>query len=223
MIKKLSRQQMAWRASLDIPDGSYVNLGIGLPEVVAEYVPTDKGVIFHTENGFIGMGPRPIKAEENYELINAGKKPVTLLPGGCFFHHADSFAMIRGGHLDVCIMGAFQVSSCGDLANWSTGPVAIPAVGGAMDLALGAKRIFIVMTHNARDGSSKLVDQCSLPLTAPGVVSTVFTDLAVIDVVHEKFVVREMVEGMTLDLLQERTDTLLTLDKYWKVLKPPTL
>ena len=165
-LPKWTRDQIAARVAVDIPDGAIVNLGIGLPTQVANHLPEGREVILHSENGVIGMGPAPAEGQEDYDLINAGKQPVTLLPGGCFFHHADSFGMMRGGHLDVCVLGAFQVSATGDLANWSTGaPDAIPAVGGAMDLAIGAKQVFVLMELLTRDGQSKLVAECSYPLT----------------------------------------------------------
>ncbi|MEO6986256.1 MAG: 3-oxoacid CoA-transferase subunit B, partial [Paralcaligenes sp.] len=172
-----TRDQIAARVAADIPDGAVVNLGIGLPTQVANHLPRDREVILHSENGVLGMGPAPAKGEEDYDLINAGKQPVTLLDGGCFFHHADSFGMMRGGHLDVCVLGAFQVSGKGDLANWSTGaPNAIPAVGGAMDLAIGAKKTFVMMDFLTKTGESKLVETCTYPLTGIACVSRIYTD-----------------------------------------------
>ena len=166
-MQRLNRDQMAARVARDIPEGAYVNLGIGLPTLVANHLPAGREVILQSENGILGMGPAPAEGQEDYDLINAGKQPVTLLPGGAFFHHADSFAMMRGGHLDICVLGAFQVSTKGDLANWHTGePDAIPAVGGAMDLAIGAKRTFIMMEHLTKAGDSKIVAECTYPLTA---------------------------------------------------------
>lgn len=181
-MKRLTREQMAARVAADIPEGSVVNLGIGLPTKVANYLPADREIMLHSENGVVGMGPAPQPGHEDPDLINAGKQPVTLLPGGAFFHHADSFAMMRGGHLDICVLGAFQVSRHGDLANWHTGEAdAIPAVGGAMDLAIGAKSVFVLMELLTRDGRSKLVEQCSYPLTGVACVSRLYTDLAVFD------------------------------------------
>jgi 3-oxoadipate CoA-transferase beta subunit len=195
--RKLTRDQMAARVARDIPEGAYVNLGIGLPTLVANHLPKGLEVFLHSENGLLGMGPAPAPGEEDYDLINAGKQPVTLLPGGAFFHHADSFAMMRGGHLDICVLGAFQVSVKGDLANWHTGGAdAIPAVGGAMDLAIGAKRTFVMMEHLTKSGESKLVAHCSYPLTGIGCVSRIYTDLAVIDVGPEGLAVVEAVEGL---------------------------
>jgi 3-oxoadipate CoA-transferase beta subunit len=198
-MNKWTREQMAARVARDIAEGAVVNLGIGLPTLVANYLPGAREVILHSENGVIGMGPAPPKGEEDYDLINAGKSPVTLLPGGCYFHHADSFAMMRGGHLDICVLGAFQVSVRGDLANWHTGePGAIPAVGGAMDLALGAKQTFVMMEHLTKRGESKLVQQCSYPLTGLACVSRIFTDLAVIDVTADGLRAVELIDGLPL-------------------------
>ncbi len=203
---KWSREQMARRVAQDIPDGAVVNLGIGLPTLVANHLPAGREVVLHSENGVIGMGPAPAAGEEDYDLINAGKQPVTLLPGGCFFHHADSFAMMRGGHLDVCVLGAFQVAANGDLANWHTGAKdAIPAVGGAMDLAIGAKKTFIMMEHTTKSGETKIVERCSYPLTGVGCVSRIYTDLAVLDITPDGVVVVESVEGLSFDELQART------------------
>ena len=172
--KTLTRPQIAWRIAQDIEDGNYVNLGIGMPEMVANHLPVDREVVFHSENGILGMGPKPPEGEEDYDLINAGKKPVTMIPGGSFCHHADSFSMIRGGHLDICVLGAFQISRKGDLANWSTGgPDAIPAVGGAMDLAIGAKKVFAMTTHCTKDGEPKIVDECTYPLTGVECIDTI--------------------------------------------------
>jgi 3-oxoadipate CoA-transferase, beta subunit len=205
-MNKWTRDQMAQRVAKDIFDGAVVNLGIGLPTLVANHLPADKEVVLHSENGVIGMGPAPAKGEEDYDLINAGKQPVTLLPGGCFFHHADSFAMMRGGHLDVCVLGAFQVSATGDLANWHTGaPDAIPAVGGAMDLAIGAKKTYVMMEHTTKKGESKIVPQCTYPLTGIGCVSRIYTELAVIDVTPKGLKLVEKVEGLSFAELQALT------------------
>jgi 3-oxoadipate CoA-transferase beta subunit len=177
--KKRSKQELAERVAQDIPSGAYVNLGIGMPTLVANYLPAGREIILHSENGILGMGEAPAKNDEDYDLINAGKQPVTLVPGGAYFHHADSFGMMRGGHLDICVLGAFQVSATGDLANWNTGePGAIPAVGGAMDLAIGAKQTWVLMNLLTRDGVSKIVERCGYPLTGIGCVARVYTDLA---------------------------------------------
>jgi len=201
-----TREQMAARAAQDIPDGSYVNLGIGIPEMVARFVPPGREFIYHTENGLLGMGPPPKPGSEDPELINAGKKPVTTIPGACFFHHADSFAMIRGGHIDVCVLGAMQVSEFGDLANWSTGAAdAIPAVGGAMDLVAGVETIFVITQHVTKEGDPKLVERCSYPLTGKRVVSRIYTDLAVIDVTRGGFSLIEMAPGIDLEEVRAKT------------------
>src|SRR5919199_4547880 len=177
-MKRYSRDEMAARVARDIDEGAYVNLGIGLPTKVANYLPKDREILLHSENGVLGMGPAPAPGEEDEDLINAGKQPVTLLPGASFFHHADSFAMMRGGHLDYCVLGAFQVSEEGDLANWHTGaPDAIPAVGGAMDLAIGAKHVYVMMEHQTKTGESKIVSRCSYPLTGVRCVERIYTDL----------------------------------------------
>ncbi len=182
-MKRMSRDEIAARVAKDIPEGSYVNLGIGLPTRVGNYLPADKEIFLHSENGVLGMGPAPAPGLEDFDLINAGKQPVTLLKGGSYFHHADSFAMMRGGHLDICVLGAFQVSRHGDLANWHTGePDAIPAVGGAMDLAAGARSVFVMMDIQTKDGQSKLVERCTYPLTGVGCVSRVYTDVGVFQI-----------------------------------------
>jgi 3-oxoadipate CoA-transferase beta subunit len=203
-VKKFDRKQMAARVAQDIPEGAYVNLGIGLPTLVADYLPKGREIILHSENGVLGIGPRPPQGEEDEDLINAGKEPVTLLTGGSYFHHADSFGMIRGRHLDFCVLGAFQVSAAGDLANWHTGePDAIPAVGGAMDLAVGAKQVLVMMEHLTKDGKSKIVERCSYPLTGARCVNRVYTDLAVIDVKPDGLHLVEIVaEGLSFDELQ---------------------
>lgn len=219
MTDGLTREQVAWRIAQDMVDGSFVNLGIGQPELVANFLPEDREIIFHSENGILGMGPEPAPGEEDEELINAGKKPITLLPGGAIFHHADSFAMIRGGHIDACVLGAFQVAENGDLANWSTGGSGmVPAVGGAMDLAVGAKRVLVMTDHRTKTGEPKLVEKCSYPLTGTGVVNTVYTDLAVIDVTREGFLVRERVDSLSFEELQNRTGARLTLANDWRPL-----
>jgi 3-oxoadipate CoA-transferase beta subunit len=197
---------MAQRVARDIFDGAVVNLGIGLPTLVANHLPAGREVVLHSENGVIGMGPAPAAGEEDYDLINAGKQPVTLLPGGSYFHHADSFAMMRGGHLDVCVLGAFQVSAGGDLANWHTGAVdAIPAVGGAMDLAIGAKRTFVMMEHTTKQGEPKIVEHCTYPLTGIACVSRIYTDLAIFDVSPQGLRLVECVEGLSLEVMHKLT------------------
>jgi 3-oxoadipate CoA-transferase beta subunit len=204
---KLTRDAMAARVARDIPEGAYVNLGIGLPTLVANHIPPDREVFLHSENGILGMGPAPAKGAEDWDLINAGKQPVTLLTGGAFFHHADSFAMMRGGHLDICVLGAFQVSAGGDLANWHTGaPDAIPAVGGAMDLAIGAKATFVMMEHVTKAGEPKLVARCTYPLTGIGCVRRIYTDLAVIEVTPQGLRAIEWVAGLDFGTLQSFTD-----------------
>ena len=202
----LSRNDMARRAAQDIPEGAYVNLGIGLPTKVANYLPSDREIILHTENGMLGMGPVAVGDQIDPDLLNAGKIPVTELPGASYFHHADSFGMMRGGHLDICVLGAFQVSTSGDLANWHTGGEdAIPAVGGAMDLAIGAKQVFVIMELFTRDGECKLVEECSYPLTGIGCVTTVYTDYAVFDLGDGGVSVRELFGDTSLSELTELT------------------
>ena len=202
-MKKLTRDEMAQRVARDIQEGAYVNLGIGVPTLVANHLAADREIFLHSENGLLGMGPAPEKGAEDDELINAGKQHVTLLTGGAYFHHADSFAMMRGGHLDICVLGAFQVSAKGDLANWHTGaPDAIPAVGGAMDLAVGAKQVFVMMEHLTREGVSKLVAQCSYPLTGIACVNRIYTDLAVLDVTPGGLRVRENCSNLGFEELQ---------------------
>jgi 3-oxoacid CoA-transferase B subunit len=218
---RLDARDVARRVARDIPDGAYVNLGIGLPTLVADCVGADKEVVYHSENGILGMGPAPTPGEEDPELINAGKQPVTLLPGGAFFHHTDAFLMMRGGHVDVTVLGAFQVSETGDLANWATDDASHPpAVGGAMDLAVGAKRVLVLTTHTTRSGEPKLLPRCTYPLTAAGVVDRVYTDLAVLDVTPEGFCVREMVAGLTHEDLQGATAAQLTFADDLAVLEP---
>ncbi|MEO5861382.1 MAG: CoA transferase subunit B [Burkholderiales bacterium] len=202
-MNRRNRDQIAARVARDIPEGAYVNLGIGLPTLVANHLPKDRDIFLHSENGLLGMGPAPAPGEEDEDLINAGKQPVTILPGGAYFHHADSFGMMRGGHLDFCVLGAFQVSVNGDLANWHTGaPDAIPAVGGAMDLAIGAKKVFVMMEHQTKAGASKIVEHCTYPLTGVACVNRIYTDLAVIDVTPAGLRVMEMIDGLSLAELQ---------------------
>ncbi len=204
--KGWSNEEIARKIAEDLPDGAYVNLGIGLPELVAGQIPEGKEIIFHTENGLLGVGPPPAPGQEDDELINAGKKPVTAIPGACFFHHADSFAMVRGGHIDYCILGAFQVSEKGDLANWSTGePGAIPAVGGAMDLVAGVPNVFVISSHTTKTGEPKIVKECTYPLTGPRCVNRIYTNLAVIEITDKGLHVREMAPGVTPEVLQELT------------------
>ncbi len=206
-VQRLSRDAMAARVARDIPEGAYVNLGIGLPTLVGNHLPHDREIFLHSENGILGMGPAPAAGAEDWDLINAGKQPVTLLTGGAYFHHADSFAMMRGGHLDICVLGAFQVSASGDLANWHTGaPDAIPAVGGAMDLAIGARSTFVMMEHVTKGGEPKIVRQCSYPLTGIGCVKRIYTDLAVIDVTAQGLCAIEWVAGLTFEALCDLTD-----------------
>src|SRR5438046_6568998 len=197
-MKRFTRDEMAARVGRDIPNGAYVNLGIGLPTMVANHLPKDREIILHTENGLLGMGPAPEAGAEDADLINAGKQPVTTLPGASFFHHADSFAMMRGGHLDFCVLGAFQVSVTGDLANWHTGaPDAIPACGGAMDLAIGAKRVYVMMEHLTKQGESNMVKRCTYPVTGLKCVNRIYTDLAVIDVTPQGLRALDIVDGLS--------------------------
>jgi len=202
-----SKEEMAKLVANDIPDGSYVNLGIGIPELIANYVPQGREVIIHTENGLLGVGPAPAPGSEDFDLINAGKKPITAIKGACFFHHADSFAMIRGAHLDFTILGAYQVSQNGDLANWSTGsPNDIPAVGGAMDLVQGVKNVFVIMSHTTKDGKPKIVKKCTYPLTGVAVVSRIYTDLAIIDVTSHGLKVIKLAPGIDKNILINKTE-----------------
>jgi 3-oxoadipate CoA-transferase beta subunit len=205
-VNRWNRDEMAARVARDIPEGACVNLGIGLPTLVANHLTADREILLHSENGILGMGPAPAPGAEDPDLINAGKQPVTLLEGGSYFHHADSFAMMRGGHLDICVLGAFQVSVTGDLANWHTGaPGTIPAVGGAMDLAIGAKRVLVMMEHLTRTGESKIVERCTYPLTGIGCVSCIYTDLAVIEITSDGLGVVEIVDGLPFEQLQRIT------------------
>lgn len=211
-MNRLNREQMAARVARDIHEGAYVNLGIGLPTQVANYLPADKEIFLQSENGLLGMGPAPARGAEDPDLINAGKQPVTLLTGGCYFHHADSFAMMRGGHLDICVLGAFQVSVHGDLANWSTGASdAIPAVGGAMDLAIGAKQVYVMMELLTKREESKLVAECTYPLTGLRCVSRVYTDLGVFAVGPAGASVIECIDGVSLEDLQRLTGLSLAM------------
>ncbi len=201
-----TRDEIAARVANDIPDGAIVNLGIGLPTRVANFLPPDREIVLHSENGLLGMGPAPAPGEEDEDLINAGKQPVTIRAGASYFHHADSFAMMRGGHLDFCVLGAFQVSRTGDLANWHTGaPGAIPAVGGAMDLAIGARHVYVMMEHLTREGQSKIVERCTYPLTGIGCVERIYTDLATLDIGDHGVIVRDLVDGLAFDELQRIT------------------
>jgi 3-oxoadipate CoA-transferase, beta subunit len=206
-------REVARNVADDIPDGSYVNLGIGIPELVAGFVPEGRELLYHTENGLLGMGPAPASGEEDPELINAGKKCVTALPGACYFHHADSFMMIRGGHIDYCVLGAYQVSQEGDLANWSTGePGAVPAVGGAMDLVAGVRNIFVITQHCTKSGESKIVRNCTYPLTGKNVVTRIYTNYATLDVREKKLYVRELATGVDMDFLRSVTAADLHVD-----------
>ena len=201
-----TREEMASRLAQDIPNGSFVNLGIGIPELVARFVPEGRTLIYHTENGLLGMGPSPKEGEGDPELINAGKRQVSANPGASYFHHADSFSMIRGGHIDRCVLGAMQVASNGDLANWSTGKQgAIPAVGGAMDLVAGVKSVYVITQHCTKHGEPKLVESCTYPLTGCGVIDRVYTDLAVIEVTAEGFKLLELSPGVEYEYVQQRT------------------
>ena len=196
--QKRNKDQLAQRVARDIHDGAYVNLGIGMPTLVANHLPAGMEVILHSENGILGMGPAPAAGEEDYDLINAGKQPVTLLPGGAFFHHADSFAMMRGGHLDICVLGAFQVSAIGDLANWHTGEKdAIPAVGGAMDLAIGARQTWVMMDLLTKKGESKVVSECSYPLTGIACVKRIYSDLATLECTPQGLKLIDKVDGLS--------------------------
>lgn len=211
-LPKLSNAQIAWRAAQDIDDGAYVNLGIGFPEMVARYQRSGCHAIFHTENGILDFGAAPPEGQEDWDLINAGKKAVTLNPGAAFFHHADSFAMVRGGHLDVAILGAYQVAQNGDLANWRVGSKGVPAVGGAMDLVHGAKRVAVLTDHVTKDGQPKLVENCTFPLTGVGCVTRVYSSLAVLDIAGGRFVLREKVPAMSIAGLQAVTGAELVTD-----------
>lgn len=220
----LNRRQIAWRAAQDIVDGSYVNLGIGLPTLVADYIPDDREIIFHSENGILGLGKAPAPGEADPDLINAGKGAASLLKGGAFFHHNDAFLMIRGGHLDVALLGAFEVSETGDLANWTTeDPSFPPGVGGAMDLAAGAREVRVLVEHTTKDGKPRIRRRCGYPLTAAQCVKRIYTNLAVLDITQEGMVVREMVDGMTIERLRAVTEPPLTLANDWRPLAPPSV
>jgi len=201
--QKRTKDELAARVAQDIFDGAYVNLGIGQPTLVANHIPAGREVVLHSENGILGMGPAPAKGQEDYDLTNAGKQPVTLLPGGCYSHHADSFAMMRGGHLDICVLGAFQVSATGDLANWSTGePGAIPAVGGAMDLAVGAKSTWVMMDLVSKTGECKVVQACSYPLTGLACVKRIYTDLCTLECTPQGLRLIDTVPGLSHEELE---------------------
>jgi 3-oxoadipate CoA-transferase beta subunit len=220
--KPLTREQMAWRAAQDLPEGAYVNLGVGIPTLAASYVPKGREVIFHSENGILGLGPKAEPGKEDPYMVDAGRNKTTLVTGGCFVHHADSFLIIRGGHLDVSLLGAFEVSETGDLANWTTeDPQFPPGIGGAMDLAVGAKEIRVIMDHTSKKGEPRILKRCTLPLTAAGCVKRIYTNLAVIDVTPQGLFVLEMVPGMTLEKLQALTEPTLQLSNSWQALEAP--
>ena len=224
MELKLTNAQIAWRAAQDIEDGSYVNLGIGFPEMIATFQPEGRDVTYHTENGVLGFGAAPKEGEEDWDLINAGKKAITLKPGAAFFHHADSFGMVRGGHLDLAVLGAYQVAQNGDLANWRVGSKGVPAVGGAMDLVHGAKRVAVVTDHITKDGGPKLVENCTFPLTGVGCVTRVYTSLAVVDIVDGTFVLREKLPAISMEDLQAVTGAKLhTYAEVGKLIVPEDL
>jgi 3-oxoadipate CoA-transferase, beta subunit len=221
-MKPLSRRQMAWRAAQDIQDGAYVNLGIGLPTLCSDFIPQGREIVFHSENGILGMGPAPKPGEEDKDLINAGKQLTTMVPGGSFFHHTDAFLMIRGGHIDIALLGAFEVSETGDLANWTTeDPNFAPGVGGAMDLAVGAREVRVLVEHTTKEGRPRIRRHCGYPLTAAQCVKRVYTNLAVLDVTRDGVIVREMVEDLDFAGLQKLTEAKLVLANDWKKLAPP--
>jgi 3-oxoadipate CoA-transferase beta subunit len=220
----LNRRQIAWRAAQDLKDGAYVNLGIGLPTLVADFIPTDREIVLHSENGVLGVGPAPSDNEVDWDLINAGKQPITLVTGGSYVHHTDSFLMIRGSHLDLALLGAFEVSEKGDLANWTTDdPGFPPGVGGAMDLAVGAKEIRVLVEHTTKGGAPRIRRRCQYPLTAAAVVRRIYTDLAVIDVTADGLVLRELVEDVELPALQARTEAAIHPAPDLKILRAPLL
>ena len=223
-MDKLSRRQLAWLAANEIPDGAYVNLGIGIPTLCADHMPSEKEVLLHSENGVLGFGPRPEEGEEDPDLVNAGKQPITMLKGGSYFVHSDAFAMIRGGHIDIAMLGAFEVSEKGDLANWTTNnPTFPPGVGGAMDLAAGAKQVWVLTEHVTRDGKPKIVTNCSYPLTSAQCVKRIFTDLAIIDISDAGLTVLGMVDGISLEELQLLTEPTLGLSPECYKLKAPQI
>ena len=224
MSRPLSRRQIAWRVAQDIASGKVVNLGAGMPSMVSDFIPDGRDVMFHAENGILGIGPMAAKGKEDWDLINAGGQAVTLLPGGSFFHHADSFAMIRGGHIDIAVLGAYEVSEQGDLANWHLPDSNVtPAVGGAMDLAACAQRLFVMMDYCAKNGAPRILKQCTLPLTAQRCVNSIYTDLAVVDVTAGGLVVREILEGLDLETLQGKTGAPIRLAESWGILTAPDL
>ena len=223
-MEKLSRRQLAWLAANEIPDGAYVNLGIGIPTLCADHMPSDKEVLLHSENGVLGFGPRPEEGEEDLDLVNAGKQPITMLKGGSYLVHSEAFAMIRCGHIDIAMLGAFEVSENGDLANWTTNnPTFPPGVGGAMDLAAGAKQVWALTEHITRDGKPKIVKNCSYPLTSSGCVKRIFTDLAIIDVSDAGLTVIGMMDGLSLEELQAITEPTLTLSPECYKLQAPQI
>ena len=223
-MEKLSRRQLAWLAANEIPDGAHVNLGIGIPTLCADHMPSDREVLLHSENGVLGFGPRPEEGEEDLDLVNAGKQPITMLKGGSYFVHSDAFAMIRGGHIDIAMLGAFEVSENGDLANWTTNnPTFPPGVGGAMDLAAGAKQVWVLTEHITRDGKPKIVKNCSYPLTSSGCVKRIFTDLAIIDVSDAGLTVIGMMGGLSLEELQAVTEPTLALSPKCYKLEAPQI
>ena len=222
-MHKLTNAQIAWRAAQDIQDGAYVNLGIGFPEMVAKFQPAGREAIFHSENGILGFGDAPAEGCEDWDLINAGKKSVTLKPGAAIFHQADSFAMVRGGHLDVAILGAYQVAQNGDLANWRAGTKGIPAVGGAMDLVHGAKRVAVITDHTTKDGKPKLVERCTFPLTGVECVTRVYTSLAVVDIEKNRFVLREKLVSVSIETLRSLTGAELKIESEVAELEVPEL
>ena len=221
---RLSRRQIAWLVANEIPDGSYVNLGLWIPTLCADHMPGEREILLHSENGVLGFGPRPDEGDEDNDLVNAGKQPITMLYGGSYFVHSDAFGMIRGGHIDIAMLGAFEVSGEGDLANWTTNnPTFPPGVGGAMDLAAGAKEVWVLTEHQTKDGNAKIVNKCSYPLTSAKCVKRIFTDLAIMSIDKGELIVEGMIEGMTIEELQSRTEPKLCLSSSSKVLAAPDL